>query len=259
MLGFSPNGMSYSGATGMAADWHDSSAHPAGGPLGGDVAARVEAIVHAAEREARAVEQAIADRRRSAEEEVERYLASTRLHADAEAAARAARLASFGAATRRLANELADATAALTQELQRSDAELAQTLPRAPWPTQAAAPPPPPPVPEPAPTPAPQPAADAPAPTWARQTPPTAAAPPEEAPAPREPAPAPAPTPVANGADVPSAARLVAIEMAVGGAARSDVEHALREEHGIADPQALLDDVFGAASHAGSTLAWGEP
>ena len=58
---------------------------------------------------------------------------------------------------------------------------------------------------------------------------------------------------------MPSAARLVAIEMAVGGSARAEVERALREEHAIADPQELLDDVFGAASHAGSTLAWGQP
>jgi hypothetical protein len=64
----------------------------------------------------------------------------------------------------------------------------------------------------------------------------------------------------ANGEiPVPSAARLVAIEMAVGGSSRAEVEEHLRERLGVTDPEPLLDDVFGAASHAGSRLAWGEP
>jgi hypothetical protein len=58
---------------------------------------------------------------------------------------------------------------------------------------------------------------------------------------------------------VPSAARLVAIEMAVGGSSRAEVEEHLRGRLGVAEPEPLLDDVFGAASHAGSRLAWGEP
>ena len=74
---------------------------PAGGRLGADLAAHVEAIVHAAEREARAAEQAIAEHRRSAEEEVRRYLAAARLHVDAEA--RRARRAPRDAQHRRAA------------------------------------------------------------------------------------------------------------------------------------------------------------
>ena len=66
-----------------------------------------------------------------------------------------------------------------------------------------------------------------------------------------------------NGSDtetpVPSAARLVAIEMAVGGSSRAEVEQHLRDELGVSDPEPLLDDVFGVASTAGSRLAWGEP
>ena len=59
---------------------------------------------------------------------------------------------------------------------------------------------------------------------------------------------------------MPSAARLVAIEMAVGGSSRAEVERApARRSSASREPQALLDDVFGAASHAGSRLAWGEP
>ncbi|HXE44887.1 MAG TPA: hypothetical protein VN635_06790 [Conexibacter sp.] len=58
---------------------------------------------------------------------------------------------------------------------------------------------------------------------------------------------------------VPSAARLVAIEMAVGGSSRAEVEQHLRDRLGVAEPEPLLDDVFGVASDAGSRLAWGEP
>jgi hypothetical protein len=58
---------------------------------------------------------------------------------------------------------------------------------------------------------------------------------------------------------MPSAARLVAIEMAVSGSSRAEVEQHLRDQLGVAEPEPLLDDVFGAASTAGSRLAWGEP
>lgn len=224
--------------------------------LGGDFSAHVEAIVRAAEREARAAERAIEERRREAEDEVHRYLAAARLHVDAAGAARAARLASLTSATRRLADELTDATAALNAELARGEEELSAAVPHAPWPTAA------------------QPAHAEPRSTWSRAAGPPPPPPPARSestngagdPSARvaetEPAPSPEiPVPVAaaTGGEVPSAARLVAIEMAVGGFPRADVERHLREQFGVADPAALLDDVFGAASHAGSRLAWGEP
>jgi len=228
--------------------------------------------VRAAEREARIAEQAIAEQRRSAEEEVRRYLAAARLHADAETAARAARIETLSAAAKRLSDELTDAVTALTRELQRDDEPT--SLPRAPWPAQQA-----------------QPAPEA---TWTRATEPTPAPEPEPAPAnadraggageddsatllaesprpatgpagssagPEHAEPAPAANGTTNGTDqaVPSAARLVAIEMAVGGSSRQEVEEHLRRHLHVADPQELLDDVFGTASHAGSRLAWGEP
>ncbi|HKG03729.1 MAG TPA: hypothetical protein VKB03_11135 [Conexibacter sp.] len=275
----------------MGAHSHDSTAGPAGGRLSADLAAHVESIVHAAEREARVAEQAIAEHRRSAEEEVRRYLAAARLHVDAETAARAARIETLSTAARRLADELTDAVAALTRELQADDRHTEQRVPRAPWPATpapqaepAAASPPP------APTPSPVEAQPAPAhePTWSRiESEPTAAPSPPLANADRaggmaeddsatplaespramtgparssaEPEEA---GPATNGASeipVPSAARLVAIEMAVGGSSRAEVEEHLRERLGVAEPEPLLDDVFGAASHAGSRLAWGEP
>jgi hypothetical protein len=227
----------------MAAPRDHSSERPAGSTLGGDIAAHVEAIVRAAEREARAAEQAIEDRRRRAEEEVDRYLAAARLHVDAEVAARAARLDALSTAARRLADELADASSAITRELRRADDEAAATLPRTPWTPQTVAPA--------APAPAPSPPladmaggeAPAPEPTWTRTAPDGEGAPPAEG----------------ADAEVPSVARLVAIEMAVGGSSRAEIDAHLREQLGVADPTALLDDVFGVASDAASRLSWGEP
>ena len=258
--------------------------------------------MHAAEREARAAEQAIAEHRRSAEEEVRRYLAAARLHVDAERAARAAKVETLSAATRRLADELADAVAALTRELQAGEPDAAERLPRAPWPAEPRSAEPSP-VPTAAPEaaePAPPAAEPAPAaapfePTWSRVEEPVdelpstaraenadrAAAPPakpvvageDDFATPLAKSPRPVTGPARSSAEpedehtngqateipVPSAARLVAIEMAVGGSSRAEVEEHLRDELGVHEPHPLLDDVFGVASHAGSRLAWGEP
>jgi hypothetical protein len=240
----------------------------------------VESIVRAAEREALVAEQAIADQRRSAEEEARRYLAAARLQVDAEAAAHAARVETLSSAARRLSEELTDAVTALRRELARDAGE---ALPRPPWPAQAPASQAEPRTTEPAP-----PAEPAPQPTWSRtepQPPEPAAAPTNadragdagetHSAAPSAESSSPVTGPARHGAEaqdeqpaatngqsdtpVPSAARLVAIEMAVGGSARSEVEQHLRVELGVSDPQPLLDDVFGATSHAGSRLAWGEP
>jgi hypothetical protein len=235
------------GRRGMGADSHHSTGGRAGSPLGSEIAAHVEAIVQAAEREARAAERAIEERRRAAEEEVDRYLA-------------AARLRSLSTAARRLADELSDAATLLTDELRRADEEAEAALPRTPWSApapppaasaarhEAAAPAPAPPAPEPAPSPEPE-------PIWARgefaepappPVPPIEQAPPVTAAGPAFP-------------EAPSAARLVAIEMAVSGSSRAEVSDHLREQLGVLEADELLDDVFGATSHAGSRLAWGEP
>jgi hypothetical protein len=208
----------------MSGDRDHSPDRPLGSTLGPDIAAHVEGIVRAAEREARAAERAIEDRRRSAEEEVQRYLAAARLHVDAETAARAARLEALSSAARRLADELSDAAAALTMEMRREDA----AVPRAPWPSPPREP---------------------------------VAAPPPPARAPELPDdPFPPRTPASAASDeLPNAARLVAIEMAVGGSSRAEVAAHLLAQFGIAEPAPLLDDVFGSESQATSRLAWGEP
>ena len=264
----------------------DSTPGPAGSRLGADLAAHVESIVHAAEREARAAEQAIAEHRRSAEEEVRRYLAAARLQVDAETAARTARIETLSRAARRLADELTDAVAALTRELQAGDPAAAERMPRPPWPPSAPA------EQAPATEQPPSPAAQ-PQPSWSRIEGEHAAAPEPEASAadadraggagetipatplaessspatgparssagPEQEAPEPAAQNGAPEIPVPSAARLVAIEMAVGGSSRAEVERHLRDELSVSEPAPLLDDVFGTASTAGSRLAWGQP
>lgn len=67
---------------------------------------------------------------------------------------------------------------------------------------------------------------------------------PEEGPAAGEPD---AEPPGRESAAAGEAARLVAIEMAVAGETREGVGRRLREEFGIADPKAILDDAFGPA------------
>ena len=57
-------------------------------------------------------------------------------------------------------------------------------------------------------------------------------------------------------ADEQLSARLVALQMAVAGGNRGDVEVHLRETFGIEDPVAILDDVFGPGTDAEKRVAW---
>jgi hypothetical protein len=52
-------------------------------------------------------------------------------------------------------------------------------------------------------------------------------------------------------------ARLVAIEMAVAGFSRGEVQDRLVREYNLTAPGAILDDVFGAGSRADSRMPWG--
>ena len=53
-------------------------------------------------------------------------------------------------------------------------------------------------------------------------------------------------------------ARLVALQMAVAGGSRGDVESHLRATFGIADSSHILDDVFGRGTSADKRVAWPE-
>jgi DivIVA domain-containing protein len=75
--------------------------------------------------------------------------------------------------------------------------------------------------------------------------PPVAAAP-EPEPEP-EPAPEPEPEPEPEPADDEEAARLVALDMALAGTPRAETEKYLAEHYTLADPGAVLDDVYALA------------
>lgn len=64
---------------------------------------------------------------------------------------------------------------------------------------------------------------------------------------------APTPAPVPDPEDAP---RVLAVELAVGGATRADVDARLRERFGVTSTTDLLDDVFGEGTPAGARLPW---
>jgi hypothetical protein len=245
------------------------------------LASRVEAIVRAAEQEAAAIQREIEAQRRVAETESRRYLVEARRQADALADQRMRRLREL---TDELI-ERAEATKhqfdALLAALQRASAGIesgldapapaagAPRMPRAgerPTPVQPTSAPAA--VSEPSlPAPAPSARADALARATEREV--EASAPAEHAASESiftPPAPADYAGPPAGGArpgaelDSPGpgaesqaprqeglgAARLVAIEMAVAGRTRAEVDRHLRDSFRIEDTADLLDDVFGA-------------
>jgi hypothetical protein len=111
---------------------------------------------------------------------------------------------------------------------------------------------------EPAPPPRQEPVAPPPEPETA---PPGLATPPEAAPDVvrldrREP-PAPQPSPPQRrDADQQLGARLVALQMAVAGGNRGEVEAHLKRTFDLEEPSAILDDVFGQGTDAGKRVAW---
>jgi hypothetical protein len=62
-----------------------------------------------------------------------------------------------------------------------------------------------------------------------------------------------------EGDDDELAARLVALQMAVAGANRGDVEAHLSRNFSLADPATVLDDVFGRGTDSDKRVSWPEP
>lgn len=58
-------------------------------------------------------------------------------------------------------------------------------------------------------------------------------------------------------ADPDDAPRLLAVELAVAGATRADVDARLRERFGVSSTAELLDEVFGVGSSPSARLPWG--
>ena len=162
------------------------------GDLPAAIAARVEGIVRAAEREAEAVQRDLAAQREAAEAEMQRYLAEARHRADMLSGDRQQQL-------RELTGELVERAEGTAHQLEA----LLDTLKR----TVAAL---------------------------------------ETGSADGEPATAAPAEPGVVGRRDLSAARLVAIEMAVAGRTRDEVDDHLRDAFDVDDTRALLDDVFGA-------------
>jgi hypothetical protein len=169
---------------------------PGGDGLPAALAARVDAIVRAAEQEAASVQRDLVAQRRAAETEAQRYLVDARSRADALAHERTQRL-------HELTNDLVEQAEAAARQLETLLAALKRT-------------------------------------TAAIET----DAPDDEA-APAKPPPEPAAPEAAPGVRDVSTARLVAIEMAVAGRPRDEVDRHLRESYDVDDTSALLDDVFG--------------
>jgi len=208
------------------------------------IADRVADIVMAAEREAEAARGDIAEHRRAAEQEARDYVAAARRRAEEQAVARAHRLEELSAAAQRDVGALARSVDALAGAL-RADA--APPSPReAPWREEAY----------------PQPPTEPEPPRRYFSSTQGANSEHDRAPGP-VPAPRfePEPQPAQAGERrlEPDAARLMAIEMAVGGASRGEVERQLERESGADVPAALLDGVFGPDREATTRLSWGRP
>jgi hypothetical protein len=224
------------------------------------LAARVKAIVQAAEEQAAAMQGDLEIQRQEAEAERRSYLAAARTHADSLARQRLDRLHALteGLVDRaeRCRRELDDLLGLLgeaTGELRREEATSHDLA------TGGAVSQPPDPVaadplgdprlsderPSPAPTPTPGPSpAPGPAPPHAAAPEPT-----------REPG-EPPPEPGEENEDL-DAARLAAIQMAVAGSTREEVERHLRERFGVRSVDPILDDVFGTGSHGATRMSWG--
>ncbi len=209
-----------------------------------DIAERVHAIVLAAEREADAARRDIAAHRRAAEAEALDYVAASRRRVDETALSRARGLEELSAGALREADSLRERAGRLAANLD----EIARALRGSDVPSSPPGPP------------------------WSAEPerwldavetesgqPPVRAddeLPPELRAGSRATTRAkPAPD---RGAE-PESARLVAIEMAVGGASRGEVERHLERQFGEQAEPSLLDGVFGPDRASATRLTWGRP
>jgi hypothetical protein len=206
------------------------------------IAERVHAIVLAAEREADAARRDIAAHRRAAEAEALDYVAASRRRVDETALSRARMLEELSAGALREADSLRERASRLAATLD----EIARALRASDVPSSPPGPP------------------------WSADEPAEAAQPkawqpplraddelPPELRAGGRGATQPAPAP--ERGPEPEAARLVAIEMAVGGASRGEVERHLERQFGEQAEPSLLDGVFGPDRDSTTRLTWGRP
>ncbi len=252
--------------------------------LASEVADRVRSVIAAAEGAANAVrheaEQGAQVRRRIAEEEATRIVEDAKRDAEAYLEERRRRISELSdtvveraekiVARLDRADEVRKQLQGLADALGETAEELAVELRQQPEPQAAVSEPAPAAEAAPVTEPPPPPPADAPVGVdEAVPAPPAAAEPPpppeaesevvELAEATGAPAPETAPPPPAEERREPDdqlSARLVALQMAVAGGNRGDVEGHLRQTFGIDDPSSILDDVFGPGSDSDKRVAW---
>lgn len=250
-----------------------------GHPVASEVAERIRSVIGAAEAAAGAVrheaEQQAASRRRAAEEEARHYVEDAKRDAAAMLQERIRRINELSDAIierseeilSRLerADEVRRELQSLVDELGHTAARLAREVGEEAPSEPAAAAQPEPEVAEPEPepqTPAmPEPAA------VGEDTPSLRVAEPAEQPEPpaeeEEPAASitdlltrPAEPPTGGEDDQLLGARLVALQMAVAGGNRGEVEAHLRRAFDLLNPQSILDDVFGRGTDASKRVVW---
>ena len=249
------------------------------GPIADEVSRRVSSILDVVEREAAAL-------RQEAEDEARRYMEYARRRADGLVAERQREIAELSGAIMQRADRVlrqldeAEPVRAAFQDLVRSLGDAAERLARETDGRSAFVAPPfheRPPAPRPRPSVAHPPPHVAPA----VSTPPPGSrehayvpAPPSRSPSrpsspkppfsPDQPVAAPAP-PTGDGGSAEHASldlremRMLAIQMASSGATRGEVFSHLREAVGMDDPDAILDDIFGAHSADDTRAAWARP
>jgi hypothetical protein len=249
------------------------------GPVAAEISRRVSSILDVVEREAAAL-------RQEAREEAQRYMEYARRRADGLLAERQREIGELSGAIMERADRVlrqldqAEPVRAAFEDLVRSLGEAAERLaretgdgaafvapafdetpPAPPARTTAAHPPPhvapavstPPPAGREPDTHSPEPTHP---PSW-----PSAPQPPFT---PRPPAAPPTP-PTADGGFAErswqdlNGARVVAIRMAAAGSTRGQVEGHIRDALGVDDPQAVLDEVFGAGSPGDARVRWARP
>lgn len=257
---------------------------------------RVEEIVLAAEREAAGIQRELDTHRQSVEADAQRYLEDARRHADALVQRRVHRLRQLSdglveraETARRQFDALISALERETQRLSLEDPQLPAMPPRRAPPRRSgevpvtraaavpAAPPPPPPRAAPEPPPALRAAVRTPDELRSASSPLGEGAAPSEPRTAREraaalerswlPAGAPGSVRGESAAEPPArqqgadrdAARMVAIDMAVSGRTRAEVDAHLRENFRLTDVDDLLDDVFGGTGEHASRRTWTDP
>jgi hypothetical protein len=210
----------------------ESPPNPAGIEDPGTVGGRIESIIDAAERAAAGIGE-------DAEERARRYYEDSKRRADEMAAHRAREMSDLTDNLMQRARQVAQQSDQLITALEDAGRRMIGGTPgfgstQAPPQPEVAPPPAPPPQA------APPPASNDQPPAASSPPPPPPAPPVQQAPPPAQRAPAAAPQ---NAGPVSEGARLLATQMAIAGSSRDEISRRLRDEFGVLDPTAILNEI----------------